>query len=217
MLFSFAFLYRTYGATSAPRFLKQPQNAVVVRMKRTNEKAPDSESAANKKSAARTHIAVCSEEMVVLSRLTEAEYGYGMSMPCVPATRLQVRCAATRKLAKETAITPLRSLERAACLSFLGQGEMRRANSRVFSMARASVTQAPMRLTETSKKSRPMMTLSQAPGLRTISVAISLVMSSNRTTWSESQRTERVTCSAISSKNGSSAAILSAAFSVGRQ
>ena len=68
---------------------------------------------------------------------------------------------------------------------------------------------------EASKKSSPMMTFSQAPGMWAISMATSLVGSSKSTTWSESQRTGRVTCIGTLSKNSSSAESLSATFSVG--
>ena len=52
-------------------------------------------------------------------------------------------------------------------------------------------------------------------GMLKIPFAISFVSSSNSTTWSLSQRTPRVMCSAISGKNVSIAGILSDTTSVG--
>ena len=74
--------------------------------------------------------------------------------------------------------------------------------------------QAAIRFMLASKKSSPIITRFRALFL-TISLAISFVSSSKSTTWSESQRTGRVTCSAISGKNVKRAGILSDTISVG--
>ena len=101
-----------------------------------------------------------------------------------------------------------------SCIRFISASGDSSANSSAFCMLRMPSTQAAMRLMLASKKSSASSTRFSAP-LRTISLAISRVSSSKRTTWSLSQRTERVTCSATFSLNSSMEEILSDTTSVG--